>query len=73
MKFKIDPSPDTINKVPKSIFPLPFRCMIVGPLGCGKTTLLYNLIVKEWGIPFHYLYIFSKSIDQNIYQGLKRL
>jgi len=72
MKYKIDPAPDTISKVSKSIFPLPFRCMIVGPSGCEKTTLLYNLIVKEWGIPFHYLYIFSKSIDQNIYQGLKK-
>ena len=49
MKYKIDPAPDTINKVPESIFPLPFRCtrMIVETSGCGKTTLLYNLIVKE--------------------------
>jgi ABC-type lipoprotein export system ATPase subunit len=46
--------------------------LIVGTSGCGKTTLLYNLIVKEWGIPFHYLYVFSKSIDQSIYQELKK-
>ena len=58
MKYKIDQTPDTINKVAKSIFPLPFGCMIVGTSGCGKTTLLYNLLVKEWGIPFHYLYNF---------------
>jgi predicted GTPase len=43
----------------------------VGNSGCGKTTLLYNLIVNKWGIPFYYLYIFSKSLDQNMYRILK--
>jgi len=43
----------------------------VGASGCGKTTLLYNLIIKKWGIPFQYLYIFSKSLEQDIYQKLK--
>jgi len=72
MKYKIDPIPNIINKAKKRIFPLPLRCLIVGISGCGKTTLLYNLIIKEWGIPFHYLYIFSKSLEQDIYQNLKK-
>ena len=47
--------------------------MIVGTSGCGKTILLYNLILQPWGIPFHYLYIFSKSLDQAVYQELNKL
>jgi len=43
----------------------------VGASGCGKTTLLYNLLIKNWGIPFQYLYISSKSLEQHIYQELK--
>jgi ABC-type lipoprotein export system ATPase subunit len=43
----------------------------VGTSGCGKATLLYNLIIKEWGIPFNYLCIFSKSLEQDIHQNFK--
>jgi len=71
--YNIDPSPNTLENVNKKIFPLPLRCLIVGTSGCGKTTLLYNLIAKEWGIPFHSLYIFSKSIEQEVYKDLKKV
>jgi predicted AAA+ superfamily ATPase len=47
--------------------------LIVGTSGCGKTTFLYNLIIKEWGVPFNYLYIFSKYLEQDdIYKNLKK-
>ena len=70
-KYKIGPVLNITNKVNKMIFPLPLRCLIVGTSGCGKTTLVYNLIVKDWGIPFRHLYIFSKSLEQDIYKELK--
>jgi len=47
ISYSIDPAPSTLKKVNKKIFPLPFRCLIVGTSGSGKTTLLYNLIAKE--------------------------
>ena len=34
--------------------------------------MLYNLIIKQWGIPSYYLYIFSKSLEQDVYQELKK-
>jgi ABC-type lipoprotein export system ATPase subunit len=72
MKYKIDTIPNVLGKVNKRIFPLPFMCLIVGTSGCGKTTLLYNLITEEWGIYFHSVYIFSKLIEQDAYKELKR-
>ena len=73
IKYKIDPIPNIQEKKNKKNFPLPFRCLIVGTSGCGKTTLLYNLITKEWGIPFHSLYIFTNSIEQAGYKELKKI
>ena len=72
-KYKIELIPNILGKVNKKIFPLPFRCLTVGTSGCGKTTLLYNLIAKEWGITFHSLYVFSKSIEQDAYKELKKV
>ena len=69
---KVEPYPGTLSKTDKYSLPSPFRCMIVGASGSGKTTLLYTLIVKDWGIPFRYLYIFTKSMDQPLYQGLQK-
>ena len=73
MKYKTELIPNILGKLNKRIFPSPFRCLIVGTSGCGKTTLLYNLITKEWGIYFHSLYIFSKSIEQDAYKELKKV
>lgn len=70
-KYKIEPIPYDNNKPDKGILPLPVRSLIVGTSGCGKTTLLYNLIMKPWGTPFLNIYIFSKSLDQNVYKVLK--
>jgi hypothetical protein len=56
----------------KRNFPSPLRCLILGKSSCGKTALLNNLIIKNWGIPFHYLYIFFKSLEQHIYQELRK-
>jgi len=69
--MKIDPISHILGKLGKRIFPLPFRCLIVGTSGCGKT-LLYSSITKEWSIPFHSLYIFSKSIEQDAYKDFKK-
>ena len=69
---KIIKIPNVFEKVSKKIFPFPFRCMIVGSSGCGKTTVLYNLTTQKWGIPSHFLHLFSRSIEQDAYKELKR-
>jgi len=69
-KYKIDPVPS--NKTIKRLLLLPLRCLIVGTSGCGKTTLLYSLIIRQWDLPFYHLYVFKKSLGQDIHQELKK-
>lgn len=45
------------------------RCIIVGKSGSGKTSLMFNLILK-W-LDFDVLYIYGKSCYQPMYQKLK--
>lgn len=69
-KYKITPVPFEKQPTISGIFPKPLRCLIIGSSGCGKTTLVWNLITKDW-IPFKNLYIFTKSLEQMVYQKLE--
>lgn len=49
----------------------PIRLLIIGSSGSGKTTLLLNFIYKRL-IPYSYLYVFSKSLEQPSYKKLQQ-
>ena len=74
MNYKIDPIPDIINRANKKIFPLPLRCLIMGTSDCGKTTLLYNIIIiKNVAYISNICTFFPKSlVELHIYQELKK-
>ena len=56
------------NKLlPKSI-----RGLIVGKSGCGKTTLLLNLLLKPGWLDYDHLQVFGKSLFQPEYRILKK-
>lgn len=61
-KFKRQNSP----LLPKSI-----RGLIVGKSGCGKTTLLMNLLLRPGWLDYNKLFIFGKSLHQPEYRILK--
>lgn len=58
---------DDVNSNRK--IPRVLRAILIGPSNCGKTTLLMNFIYKNW-LDFKYLYVFSKSLEQPLYQDL---
>lgn len=71
-KYKITPFQRKQENIDKNIFPSPLRCLIIGNSGSGKTTVLWNIITKYW-VQYDHLYVFTKSIEQPIYQDLQEM
>jgi len=53
--------------LPKSI-----RGIIVGKSGCGKTTLLMNLLLNPGWLDYDHLYVFGKSLFQPEYKIIRK-
>ena len=65
------------NKVMSKRFNNPFlpksiRGIIVGKSGCGKTTLLLNLLLRPGWLDYNNLCVFGKSLFQPEYRILKK-
>lgn len=60
---------NTSQKINDFGFPEPLRCLIVGSSGCGKTTLITNIILKQW-VFYYRVVIVSKTLYQETYQKL---
>lgn len=54
------------------ILPSSIRGVIIGKSGCGKTTVLLNLLLKPGYLDYDHLYIFGKSLFQTEYQIIKK-
>ena len=63
---------ETSNRNNSPSLPKSIRGLIVGKSGCGKTTLLVNLLLNPGWLDYNHLYIFGKSLHQREYQILKR-
>ena len=48
-----------------------FRMLICGNSGCGKTNLLYHMLMKPL-LQFDEYYLYAKNREQEKYQKLKR-
>jgi GTPase SAR1 family protein len=57
-------------RVHNECLPVNFRMIIVGPTGCGKTTLLMRLLLEKNLLNYDKLYVFSKSLYQPEYECL---
>lgn len=55
------------------LLPNSIRCIITGPSNCGKTNLLMSLIESEHGLKFENIYIYSKTLEQDKYEYLKKI
>ena len=55
-----------------ALLPRNVRGLIVGKSGCGKTTLLLNLLLNPGWLDYNKLFIFSKSLFQPEYEVLKK-
>jgi len=64
---------DTTNKrFNNKLLPRSIRGLIIGKSGCGKTTLLLNLLLRPGWLDFNNLQMFGKSLFQPEYRILKK-
>ena len=63
---------DTHKRFNNPLLPKSIRGLIVGKSGCGKTTLLLNLLLKPEWLDFNKLQVFGKSLFQPEYRILKK-
>ena len=62
---------NSIKRNNSKLLPKSIRGIIVGKSGCGKTTLLLNLLLKPGWLDYNHLQVFGKSLFQPEYKILK--
>ena len=62
----------TSKRFNNPLLPRSIRGIIVGKSGCGKTTLLLNLLLKPGWLDYDNLCVFGKSLFQPEYRILKK-
>jgi len=70
--YNVD-TPGTIQFRHGELFPNTIRSLVLGSSGCGKTNVIYFLLVDENGLRFENIYIYSKTLEQPKYKLLKRI
>ena len=62
----------TSKRLNHPLLPRSVRGVIIGKSGCGKTTLLLNLLLRPGWLDYNRLYVFGKSLFQFEYRILKK-
>ena len=54
------------------LLPNNIRGLIIGKSNCGKTTLIFNLLLQPEWLDYNHLYVFGKSLHQIEYKVIKK-
>ena len=50
------------------LFPQSLRVLVIGKSGCGKTTVIFNLLLQPGWLDYNHLYVFGNSLHQQEYK-----
>ena len=54
------------------LLPQSIRGLIIGKSGCGKTTVIFNLLLQHGWLDYNHLCVFGKSLHQQEYKVLEK-
>ena len=54
------------------LLPQSLRGLVIGKSGCGKTTVIFNILLQPGWLDYNHLYIFGKSLHQQMYKVLRK-
>ena len=54
------------------LLPQNLRGLVTGKSGCGKTTVIFNLMLPPGWLDYNHLYVFRKSLHQQEYKVLRK-
>ena len=46
------------------LLPQSLRGLVIAKSGCGKTTVIFNLLLQSGWLHYNHLYVFGKSLHQ---------
>ena len=56
-----------VKTTPKSL-----QGLVIGKSGCGKTTVIFNLLLQPGWLDYNHLYVFGKSLHQQEYKVVRK-
>ena len=59
-------------RVNNPLLPQNLRGLVIGKSGCGKTTVIFNLLLQPGWLDYNHLYVFGKSLHQQEYKVLRK-
>ena len=54
------------------LLPRNLRGLVIGKSGCGKTTVIFSLLLQSGWLEYNHLYVSGKSLHQQEYKVLRK-
>ena len=64
--------PTGICRESNPLLPQRLQGLVIGKSGCGKTTVIFNLLLQPGWLDYNHLYVFGRSLHQLQYKVLRK-